>query len=96
MTVEVQEHHLVDAEEPPDQVLTSERAVDQLDLAAEDQIVRMDVEADDRRDRSALKRALFCFFQQRRVTDMHAVKKADSGGAFDLCHVLYLKKAFCG
>ena len=78
----------------PDDILAPDCAVDQPDLTAENEIVGMNVKADDRRDRAALLRTLLRFFQKGGVADMHAVKKADGNGAFDLSHAHTSKKLF--
>ena len=92
MAVEVKKNNIINAEQAPDNVLSPDGAVDQLDLAPKHKIVGMNVKADDRRDRAALLCTLLRSFQKGGVADMHAVKKTDGNGAFDLSHAHTSKK----
>ena len=69
-----------------DQIFPSNGACNELCLAAPDQIVGMNVKTDDGRTRAALQGTTLCHLQQRGVSDMDAVEKADRDHAMECFH----------
>ena len=84
----MQEHDVVDAELPADDVLAADRTVDERHLFMEHQRVRVHVEAQHGGLGPQLARPLLRLVQQRRVADVNPVEKAQRDDSFDLCHMV--------
>ena len=80
----MEKDHVVNAVNPADDVLPADGAVDQRRLPAENQIVRVHVEAEHRGHGPDLGRPLLGPFQQRPMADVYAVKKAQRNGSLYL------------
>ena len=94
MLVEVDEHHIVDAEAAADDLLAPDGAVDERHLFAEHQRVRVHVKGKHRGHGADLGCALLRFVQQRRVPDMYPVEKAERDGPFAVWHCFIPRKSF--
>ena len=86
VTVEMQEYNIINTVKATDQIFPSNGACNELCLAAPDQIVGMNVKTDDGRTRAALQGTTLCHLQQRGVSDMDAVEKADRDHAMECFH----------
>ena len=82
--VEVQKNHIVNTVDPADNVLPADGAVDQRRLPAENQIVRVHIEAEHRGHGLDLGRPLLGPLQQRPMADVYAVKKTQRNGSLYL------------
>ena len=92
--IEMDKHDVVDAEAAPDYLLAPQRAVDKRHVLSENEHIRMHVKAQNRRNGVYLFRALFRLFQQRRVSQMHPVEKAEGYRSFYLWHGITPQRSF--
>ena len=84
--VKVDKDHALDAEQAADELLAAVGAVDERDLRAEHERVRVHVKAHDRGDGAHFFRARDCAAHERGVADMDAVKKAQGYDTFLVFH----------
>ena len=84
--VKVDKDHALDAEQAADELLAAVGAVDERDLRAEHERVRVHVKAHDRGDGAHFFRARDCAAHERGMADMDPVKKAQGNDTFLVFH----------
>ena len=89
---EMNEHHIVDPVATADDLLPADGAIDEGNLFAENQGVRMHVKAQHRGHDPQLCRPLLRALQQLPVPDMHAVKKAQRNDSLCIFHQVETSK----